>query len=125
MPRYSESRPGRVKAQDDILTGEDDVLRMNSERFAVGELLFRPSDIGLCILQWWGLLFDQLFYARIESGWLVPNDRRRDIVSSGGRAGTVLGEHRPCRRERATSWVPGQIVGGSGSKLDLKFSEND
>ncbi|KAL5501343.1 ARP6_2 [Sanghuangporus vaninii] len=47
LPRYSENRPGRVKTQEDVLTGEDDVLRMNTERFAVGELLFRPSDIGL------------------------------------------------------------------------------
>ena len=47
LPRYSENRAGRVKGQDENLTGEDDVLRMNSVRFAVGEVLFRPSDIGL------------------------------------------------------------------------------
>ncbi|KAL5482894.1 ARP6_2 [Sanghuangporus weigelae] len=45
FPRYSENRPGRLKTQEDVLIGEDDVLRMNTERFAVGGgLQFRPSD---------------------------------------------------------------------------------
>ncbi len=46
LPNFSDSRPGRVKAPDDILADADQVLVMNNERFTVPELLFRPTDIG-------------------------------------------------------------------------------
>ncbi|KAH8113486.1 actin-like protein ARP6 [Phellopilus nigrolimitatus] len=47
LPKFTENRPGRVKASDEMVEADDDVLRMTSERFAVPEVLFRPSDIGL------------------------------------------------------------------------------
>jgi len=47
LPNFSERREGRIKRRDEILTDEEDVVRMGNERFAVPELLFRPSDIGL------------------------------------------------------------------------------
>lgn len=47
LPNFSDSRPGRVKAPNDILADADQVLVMNNERFTVPELLFRPTDIGL------------------------------------------------------------------------------
>lgn len=46
LPNFSERREGRIKGRDEILTDEEDVVRMGNERFAVPELLFRPSDIG-------------------------------------------------------------------------------
>jgi len=47
LPNFSDNRPGRVKAPDDIIADADQVLFMNSERFTVPELLFQPTDIGL------------------------------------------------------------------------------
>lgn len=47
LPKFTENRPGGVKASDEMVEADDDVLRMTSERFAVPEVLFRPSDIGL------------------------------------------------------------------------------
>lgn len=46
LPRFSISRSGRVKANDEMSNPDDDVVNMGTERFAVSELLFRPSDIG-------------------------------------------------------------------------------
>ena len=46
LPNFSERREGRIKGRDEILTDEEDVVRMGNERFAVPELLFHPSDIG-------------------------------------------------------------------------------
>ena len=48
LPNFSDNRPGRVKAPDDIIADADQVLFMNSERFTVPELLFQPTDIGSC-----------------------------------------------------------------------------
>ncbi|TDL17756.1 Actin/actin-like protein [Rickenella mellea] len=47
LPDFSANRKGRVKQENDILADSDQVLFMNNERFAVPELLFRPSEIGL------------------------------------------------------------------------------
>lgn len=47
LPKYSENRAGRVLLQGEMVTAEDDVLRMNNERFTVPEVLFRPSDISV------------------------------------------------------------------------------
>ncbi|THH05662.1 hypothetical protein EW145_g4632 [Phellinidium pouzarii] len=46
LPRFSENRPGRIRSNDEMLEADDDILRVASERFAVPEVLFRPSDIG-------------------------------------------------------------------------------
>ena len=46
LPNFSERREGRIKGCDEILTDEEDVVRMGNERFAVPELLFHPSDVG-------------------------------------------------------------------------------
>ena len=51
LPRYSEGRQGRVRVEGVMVTADDDVLRMNRERFCVPEVLFRPSDIGM---HFWG-----------------------------------------------------------------------
>ncbi|KLO06271.1 actin-like protein ARP6 [Schizopora paradoxa] len=47
LPNFADNRPGRVKAPIEVLAEGDQVLVMNNERFAVPELLFRPTDIGL------------------------------------------------------------------------------
>lgn len=47
LPNFSDNRPGRVKVPGEVLVDSDQVLVMNSERFAVPELLFRPADIGM------------------------------------------------------------------------------
>ena len=46
LPRFSDNLPGRVKATDEASNPDDDVVRMGTERFAIPELLFRPSDLG-------------------------------------------------------------------------------
>ena len=46
LPNFTEDRPGRIRMNGEVVDTDDDVLRMGSERFAVPELLFRPSDIG-------------------------------------------------------------------------------
>ena len=46
LPRFSMNRPGRVKASDEMSNPDDDVVKMGTERFAIPELLFQPSDIG-------------------------------------------------------------------------------
>ncbi|PAV17423.1 actin ARP6 [Pyrrhoderma noxium] len=47
LPNYSVGEGGRVRTSKESAEGEEDVLRLGSERFAVPEVLFRPSDIGL------------------------------------------------------------------------------
>ncbi|EJC98960.1 actin-like protein ARP6 [Fomitiporia mediterranea MF3/22] len=47
LPKYSEGRAGRVKLQGEQIPADEDVVRMNTERFSVPEVLFRPTDIGL------------------------------------------------------------------------------
>jgi actin-related protein 6 len=48
LPNFSTNRQGRIKQRHDILADDEQVLLMNNERFAVPEVLFKPSDIGLC-----------------------------------------------------------------------------
>lgn len=50
LPNFSTNRQGRIRDRDDILAEDEQVLLMNSERFAVPEVLFRPTDIGSCRL---------------------------------------------------------------------------
>jgi actin-related protein 6 len=48
LPDYAQNRPGRLRDPNtDILSDTDQVVVMENERFAVPELLFRPSDIGM------------------------------------------------------------------------------
>lgn len=49
LPNYSINRQGRIRTEDDMISETDQILLMNSERFAVPEVLFRPDDIGICI----------------------------------------------------------------------------
>lgn len=47
LPNYATGQAGRVKTPKEAVDSEEDVLRLGNERFAVPEVLFRPSDIGL------------------------------------------------------------------------------
>ncbi|XP_015748134.1 PREDICTED: actin-related protein 6-like [Acropora digitifera] len=51
LPDYTHIKRGYVKSATEMLLGSkkenEQVLRMNNERFAVPELLFHPSDIGI------------------------------------------------------------------------------
>ncbi|KAF9481127.1 actin-related protein Arp6 [Pholiota conissans] len=47
LPDLSTNRKGRVRAPGESITGSDQILVMNNERFAVPEILFRPDDVGL------------------------------------------------------------------------------
>ncbi|KAK4026015.1 actin-related protein 6 [Daphnia magna] len=46
LPDFTTIRRGYVRPKDEAGSGEQ-VIRMNNERFAVPELLFHPSDIGI------------------------------------------------------------------------------
>ena len=46
LPDFTTIRRGYIRSKDEAGNGEQ-VIRMNNERFAVPELLFRPSDIGI------------------------------------------------------------------------------
>lgn len=46
LPDFSARRQGRIKTPNDIISDTDQILVMNSERFAVPEILFNPTDIG-------------------------------------------------------------------------------
>lgn len=46
LPDFSSNRRGRIRQPDEILEDSYQVLYMNSERFVVPEILFRPDDIG-------------------------------------------------------------------------------
>lgn len=46
LPDFTSIRRGYIRSQNDPNNGEQ-VIRMNNERFAVPELLFRPSDLGI------------------------------------------------------------------------------
>jgi len=51
LPDYTHIKRGYVKSATEMLLGSkkenEQILRMNNERFAVPELLFHPSDIGI------------------------------------------------------------------------------
>eukprot|EP01038_Epipyxis_sp_PR26KG_P007849 gene7849-10657_t len=47
LPDYHKIMKGYVRQEDEMLTSDDQVLMMESERFSVPELLFNPNDIGI------------------------------------------------------------------------------
>ncbi|KAL8581743.1 hypothetical protein ACOMHN_043161 [Nucella lapillus] len=49
LPDFSHIKRGYVRQKDDLTErgGEEQLIRMNNERFAVPELLFHPSDVGI------------------------------------------------------------------------------
>ncbi len=112
LPNFSDSRPGRVKAPDDILADADQVLVMNNERFTVPELLFRPTDIGSFRIRL-SLRFSLFFFIVSElhtDSRAIPirnftNYRRFDLDIASGLARPFLGQHRPRRRECKISWA--------------------
>ncbi|KAK2463382.1 hypothetical protein APHAL10511_004608 [Amanita phalloides] len=47
LPDLTKAKKGRIREPSDTLNSYDQVLVMNSERFTVPEIIFRPDDIGL------------------------------------------------------------------------------
>ncbi|GFO41916.1 actin-related protein 6-like, partial [Plakobranchus ocellatus] len=49
LPDYTHIKRGHVRPPEDSgkSKGDEQMIRMNNERFAVPELLFRPSDVGI------------------------------------------------------------------------------
>jgi actin-related protein 6 len=50
LPDYANIRKGYAKSQEDstgIPQNNEQIIRLNNERFTVPELLFKPSDIGI------------------------------------------------------------------------------
>ncbi|XP_038047554.1 actin-related protein 6-like [Patiria miniata] len=47
LPDFSHSKRGYLKQDDTKLKPHEQTVRMNNERFAVPEILFHPSDIGI------------------------------------------------------------------------------
>ncbi|EIW59290.1 actin-like protein Arp6 [Trametes versicolor FP-101664 SS1] len=47
FPDYAANRPGRIRRPGEPLDEAEQTLTMNNERFAVPEILFHPTDIGL------------------------------------------------------------------------------
>jgi len=46
LPDLTRNKHGRVREPNDMPTNSDQILVMNSERFTVPELIFRPDDLG-------------------------------------------------------------------------------
>ncbi|KAF8739517.1 hypothetical protein AX14_009296 [Amanita brunnescens Koide BX004] len=46
LPDLTRNKHGRVREPDGMPTNSDQILVMNSERFTVPELIFRPDDLG-------------------------------------------------------------------------------
>lgn len=46
MPDLTRNKHGRVREPNEMPTNSDQILVMNSERFTVPELIFRPDDLG-------------------------------------------------------------------------------
>ncbi|KAH6912648.1 actin-like protein ARP6 [Coprinopsis sp. MPI-PUGE-AT-0042] len=47
LPDFTRNRHGQIRQADTVVTGADQTLVMNSERFAVPEVIFRPYIVGL------------------------------------------------------------------------------
>jgi hypothetical protein len=47
MPDFHRVMKGYVKEEGDAFAADEQVLTMESERFTVPEVLFRPTDIGM------------------------------------------------------------------------------
>ncbi|XP_052240121.1 actin-related protein 6-like isoform X2 [Dreissena polymorpha] len=50
LPDYTHIKRGYVRSQEETTgkaQGNEQIIRMNNERFSVPELLFRPSDVGV------------------------------------------------------------------------------
>ena len=44
LPNYSLGTEGRIQKEDEVLTENDQVVRLALERFQIPELLFNPTD---------------------------------------------------------------------------------
>ncbi|KAF8887162.1 actin-related protein Arp6 [Infundibulicybe gibba] len=47
LPDLTNSRQGRIRHPNDLVTDADQILVMNNECFTVPEVIFRPDDIGM------------------------------------------------------------------------------
>uniref|UniRef100_T1INQ6 Actin-related protein 6 n=1 Tax=Strigamia maritima TaxID=126957 RepID=T1INQ6_STRMM len=47
LPDYTVIKRGYIKSPDKKLEGNEQIIRMNNERFSIPELLFHPSDVGI------------------------------------------------------------------------------
>lgn len=103
LPNYSEGRHGRVKQKDEILTDTEQVLVMNNERFAVPEVLFRPSDVGETSSVSSRLRRNDNWLRRSDAVWAVSYHLRFHILLARGRSGSVLGKYRADRRQHENS----------------------
>ena len=50
LPDTTRNRHGQMRRADTVLTASDQTLVINSERFLVPEVLFRPEIVGQCFL---------------------------------------------------------------------------
>lgn len=94
LPNFSERREGRIKGRDEILTDEEDVVRMGNERFAVPELLFRPSDIGKTLL--WELVHHNACvqrYQRVVTNRSFWYNRKCNSLFTGRYTRPLLGKY--------------------------------
>ncbi|ELU11988.1 hypothetical protein CAPTEDRAFT_183790 [Capitella teleta] len=47
LPDYTQVKRGHVRSENQPITGSEQIIRMNNERFAIPEALFHPSDVGV------------------------------------------------------------------------------
>ncbi|KAI8752843.1 actin-related protein 6-like isoform X1 [Biomphalaria glabrata] len=84
LPDYTHIKRGYVRAPEDSgkAKGDEQMIRMNNERFAIPELLFYPSDVGI---QEMGLSESIMHCMTLVDKELVPH-LLNNIVLTGGNA---------------------------------------
>lgn len=50
LPDYSNSKEGYILREGQTIKEDQQVLVLGNERFTVPELLFTPSDVGMCLV---------------------------------------------------------------------------
>lgn len=53
LPDYSNSKEGYVLQEGQSIKEDQQILVLGNERFAIPELLFMPSDVGIAPVPWW------------------------------------------------------------------------
>jgi|SRR5271170_1381012 actin-related protein 6 len=56
LPDYSHSQEGYILGEGETVRDDQQVLVLGNERFAIPEVLFTPSDVGISSFPWRNLM---------------------------------------------------------------------
>jgi hypothetical protein len=97
LPNFASHQTGRIRQPNEVLAETEQVLRMNSERFLLPEILFRPDDIGVPLFLLIPFEKNSLMFMirRAETEWNCTCDCPHDLGASGRYPRDVLGAYWP------------------------------